>query len=179
MLMRFVSNSSRYVFMVFVLAFSVCAMSTVGVSAQSVAQSSSGDGHGVASNSSKKTAESSPDNKKPNTTEEKLNTLEQMLETIAEQQETIRLLASKLNWGEASPEASMVRAEAEPQPAQSPAIEDRLKNVESRISELGSVKFSGDIRLRSESLFGLSNTLPSAGNPAVLGNELSPRHRMR
>jgi len=73
--------------------------------------------------------------------------LNQLQQTIAEQQETIRLLASKLNWGETSPEASTVRGEAEPQRAQSPAIEDRLKKVEARVSEIGPVKFSGDIRL--------------------------------
>ena len=41
------------------------------------------------------------------------------------------------------------------------------------------IRFSGDIRLRSESIFGQSNILASAGNPAALGNELTPRHRMR
>ena len=47
------------------------------------------------------------------------------------------------------------------------------------MSEIGAIKFSGDIRLRSESFFGLSNSLANGDNPAVLGNELSPRHRMR
>ena len=61
---------------------------------------------------------------------------------------------------------------------QSPA-EDRLKKVEARVAEIGPVKFSGDIRLRSESIFGQSNSLAQGGNPALFGNELSPRHRMR
>jgi hypothetical protein len=72
-----------------------------------------------------------------------------------------------------------VRAQAEPKPVQTPAIEDRLKKVESRISEIGAIKFSGDIRLRAESFFGLSYSLTNGANPAVLGNELTPRHRMR
>ena len=41
------------------------------------------------------------------------------------------------------------------------------------------MKFSGDIRLRSESFFGLTNILPSGSTPGALGNDLSPRHRMR
>ncbi|HYG11504.1 MAG TPA: putative porin, partial [Pyrinomonadaceae bacterium] len=39
--------------------------------------------------------------------------------------------------------------------------------------------FSGDIRLRYETLFGQLNSLANAANPAILGNELSARHRMR
>jgi hypothetical protein len=44
---------------------------------------------------------------------------------------------------------------------------------------LGAIRFSGDIRLRSESIFGQSNSLTTAGNALTLGNELTPRHRMR
>ena len=58
-------------------------------------------------------------------------------------------------------------------------VEDRLKKVEARVSEIGSVKFSGDIRLRFESIYGLSNSLANGANPAALGNELSPRYRPR
>lgn len=58
-------------------------------------------------------------------------------------------------------------------------VEDRLKKIEARVSEIGSVKFSGDIRLRFESLYGLSNSLANGANPAALGNELSPRYRPR
>jgi hypothetical protein len=47
------------------------------------------------------------------------------------------------------------------------------------VAELSAIKFSGDIRLRSESFFGLSNSLANGANPGVLGNDLSPRHRMR
>lgn len=58
-------------------------------------------------------------------------------------------------------------------------VEDRLKKVEARVSEIGSIKFSGDIRLRFESFYGLSNSLANGANPATLGNELSPRYRPR
>ena len=114
--------------------------------------------------------------------------LDQMRRTMLEQQETIKLLAAKLAGNVAPPTeetASALKGSAEigntgittdPQAA---AIDDRLKKVEGRVSELGAIKFSGDIRLRSESFFGLSNNLANGDNPAVLGNELSPRHRMR
>jgi len=198
MLMRIRPDTSRHVLIISVLALALFVMSARGVCAQSVAQSNpGGDGPGGASEPSKTTSESSPGEKKPETSPEnvveKLNALEQMLErqsqrlnqlqqTIAEQQETIRLLASKLNLGETSmPPTPPLAADASVQSkqAQSPAIEDRLKKVEARVSEIGAIKFSGDIRLRSESIFGLSNSLTNGANPAVLGNDLSPRHRMR
>ncbi len=133
---------------------------------------------------------SSTTSEKPTSTDERLNALEQALEqqnakldqlqkVIAEQQQTIRLLAGKLNGNEASPTPLAASVAVSPQPVQSPAIEDRLKKVEARVSEIGAIKFSGDIRLRAESFFGLSNSLTNGANPAVLGNELSPRHRMR
>jgi uncharacterized coiled-coil protein SlyX len=184
---------SRYAFLISVLAFSLFAMGAVPVRAQSLAQSNSGDEHRVPNELSKTSAEPSPNKKLagvPKTTEEKLNVLEQMLEqqnqrlnqmqqTIAEQQETIRLLGAKLGGADASPALSAASAAAAPQPAQTPTVEDRLKKVEGRVAEIGAIKFSGDIRLRSESFFGLSNILPNGDNPAVLGNNLGYRHRMR
>jgi hypothetical protein len=127
--------------------------------------------------------------KKPVTTvEEKLAALEQLLEqqnhrldqmqqTILDQQATIRLLAEKQNV--TGPPREVIALNTEPQPVQTPALEDRVKKVEGRLAELGSIRFSGDIRLRSESFFGLSNNLANGANPAILGNELTPRHRMR
>jgi hypothetical protein len=75
------------------------------------------------------------------------------------------------------PEARSVTVIAQAQPT--PQLDDRLKKVEARVTDIGPVKFSGDIRLRSESLFGITNSLPSASNPAVFGNDLSWRHRLR
>jgi putative porin len=134
-----------------------------------------------------------PIGEKSASTEERLNTLEQALQqqnekldqlqkVIVEQQQTIYALASKLGGGRdapASPAPLAASVAVSPPPAQSPAIEDRLKKVEARVSEIGAIKISGDLRLRSESFFGLSNNLTNGANPAVLGNELSPRHRMR
>ena len=179
------AHKSRH--MISVLAFSLCALSASGVCGQSLALTNTGDGH---------TSASAPSKKKPVTTEEKLNALEQMLEqqnerldrlqqTIAQQQETIRLLISKTvsqpeethplprsSADLATSTNATVRVESGVPSAQPNPIEERLKKLEA-------IKFEGDIRLRSESFFGLSNSLASGNNPAALGNELSPRHRMR
>jgi hypothetical protein len=184
-------NTRSQTYIIYVLAVVLFVINAPDVYAQSVAQSNSGDAVGRGSELTKSTTESSAREKKPETTEEKLNALEQMLErqsqrldqlqhTIAEQQETIRLLASKLNPGEtlALPLAAGASAQTA-KSAQTSAVEDPLKKVEARVSKIEAIKIEGDIRLRSESLFGLSNSLASGDNPAVLGNDLSPRHRMR
>jgi hypothetical protein len=143
--------------------------------------------------SARKNSPASTVSEKSTSTEERLNALEQALERqnekldqlqkiIVDQQQTIHALASKLGGGQdnsASPASLAAGVAVAAQPTQSPAIEDRLKKVETRVSEIGAIKFSGDIRLRAESFFGLSNSLTNGDNPAVLGNELSPRHRMR
>jgi hypothetical protein len=182
-------NNSASPFVKLLLAFWLCVLSAIGVSAQGAA-SNSADGHSFLRETAKKTTELSLANKKPETTEEKLGVLEQMLEqqnqrlnqlqqTITEQQETIRLLVSKVSGQPVAPATSAVLLAAEQSTPQPPTIEDRLKKVETRVSEIGAIKFSGDIRLRAESIFGQSNSLANGANPAVLGNELSPRHRMR
>ena len=114
--------------------------------------------------------------------------LDELRKLMLEQQETIKLLSGKLaGTAVTSPEeiAATTKAattsgsttiSAEPQ---TPTVEDRLKKVEGRISELGGIKFSGDIRLRSESFFGASNNLASGNSTTEFGNDLSPRHRMR
>ena len=95
-----------------------------------------------------------------------------------------QLLAGKLGAGEAPPAGTAGGTGGppvnHPQDARATvSVEDRLKKIEARVADIGPVKFSGDIRLRSESFFGLSNSLANGDNPAVLGNELSMRHRLR
>ncbi|HEX8423773.1 MAG TPA: putative porin [Pyrinomonadaceae bacterium] len=53
------------------------------------------------------------------------------------------------------------------------------KTTETLARQLGSITFSGDIRVRYEGTFGQLNALTNADNPAILGNELSTRHRAR
>ncbi|HJU55652.1 MAG TPA: putative porin [Pyrinomonadaceae bacterium] len=59
-------------------------------------------------------------------------------------------------------------------------VEEQAKKTSEALSrQLGSITFSGDIRLRYEGFFGQENALPSGDNPAVFGNELSSRNRFR
>ncbi len=59
-------------------------------------------------------------------------------------------------------------------------VEEQAKKTSETLSkQLGSITFSGDIRLRYESFYGQLNALPNAENPAILGNELSTRQRFR
>jgi hypothetical protein len=114
--------------------------------------------------------------------------LDEMRRMMLEQQETIKQLAARLAGNNAPAReevASGTNGSAQigrPQTtadSQSSAINERLEKVEGRVSELSAIKFSGDIRLRAESSFGQANSLANGDNPALLGNELSPRHRMR
>ncbi len=189
MLMRPGQDTRRNTTIIFILAIGLLVIAARGSLAQNIASSTTADVPVVASNVSTTAADSPAGNKKTETVEEKLNALEQMLErqnqrldqmqqTIAAQQETIRLLAGKPNPGAASSAPLMAGVATQPQPAQA-TVEDRLKKVEGRVTELGAIKIEGDMRLRSESIFGLTNILSDGNNPAVFGNELSPRHRMR
>jgi hypothetical protein len=66
-------------------------------------------------------------------------------------------------------------------------LEERVAGVEAQAKktsealskQLGSISFSGDFRLRYESIYGQLNALPNSANPAIFGNELSPRQRFR
>lgn len=190
-------HTSRPYLLSIMLVTSLFALTVAGVKAQSVAQSNSAEGHSLpreARETAKRALDTEANVKKPATTEEKLDALAHLLEqqnerlnqmqqTISEQQETIRLLLGKANGQPELTAATMNSTTAiagETQnTSQPPSVEDRLKKVETRVSEIGAIKFSGDIRLRSESIFGQQNILANGDNPALLGNELSPRHRMR
>ncbi len=66
-------------------------------------------------------------------------------------------------------------------------VEERLARAEAQIKkttdslarQLGSMTFSGDIRLRYESFYGQLNALPNSDNPTVIGNPLTTRQRLR
>ncbi len=66
-------------------------------------------------------------------------------------------------------------------------VEARLARVEAESKrtgevvrrQLGSISFSGDLRLRYESFYGQVNAQPSLVIPGTVGNELSARHRLR
>jgi hypothetical protein len=181
MLTKFGSNIAK-AFVLGLFVWSLCALSLAETRAQNIAQPNSGGGPTAAVDLTTKRVEPSPP-KKPETLEEKLSALQQSLEqlqkTVEQQQETIRLLALQLNPTAPSTVTTAVHVEPISDAPQIPSVEDRLKKVESSVSQLGNIKFSGDIRLRSESIFGQSNILAAAANPLAFGNQLTPRHRMR
>jgi len=181
MLTEFGSNIAKAIVMG-LLVWSFFTLSLAEIRAQNIAQFNSGGGPTAAVDLTTKRVEPSPP-KKPETFEEKLSALQQHLEqlqkTVEEQQETIRLLALQLNRSDSSTVTTAIRVEPISDGPQTSSVEDRLKKVESSVSQLGSIKFSGDIRLRSESIFGQSNILAAAANPMAFGNQLTPRHRMR
>jgi hypothetical protein len=188
MLTKFGSNIAK-AFVLALLAWSFGALRVAEIRAQNIAHSGSGDRPTAAVDLATKAVEPSPP-AKPETVEEKLSALQQLLEhqslqlnqlqqTVDQQQETIRLLSLHLNPSASSTVTTGIPVEPISNTPQAPSVEDRLKKVESSVSQLGNIKFSGDIRLRSESIFGQSNMLAAAANPLAFGNPLTPRHRMR
>jgi hypothetical protein len=72
------------------------------------------------------------------------------------------------------------QAQSNSQDARLNKVEEQAKKTSEALSkQLGSISFSGDIRLRYESQYGQLNALASGDNPSVLGNELTPRQRFR
>ncbi len=70
---------------------------------------------------------------------------------------------------------------------ENPSVEERVSRVEEGLKktgetvtrQLGSINFSGDLRMRYESIYGQQNALPTSDNPAALGNPLTSRQRLR
>ncbi len=71
---------------------------------------------------------------------------------------------------------------------QTDTIESRLSKVEEQAkkttddiakNQLGNLSLSGELRMQYDSFYGLLNNASNIDNPAILGNELSPRQRLR
>jgi TolA-binding protein len=75
--------------------------------------------------------------------------------------------------------AAAKNPQTEQQSQQSPEVAQLKKTTEAISRQLGSITFSGDLRLRYEGQFGQLNALPNAENPTIVGNELTARHRAR
>ena len=60
-------------------------------------------------------------------------------------------------------------------------VEDQAKKSSESISknQLGTLGFSGELRMQYDSIYGQTNNAPNIDNPAILGNELSSRQRIR
>jgi hypothetical protein len=129
--------------------------------------------------------------------------LERMRSTITQQSQLIEALRQRVEQtaqrtdaaapgvkpGEiAASDALPADAQANPgSTTQKAQADDRLKSIEEQTKknteaiarQLGSITFSGDLRLRYESFYGQLNALPNSSNPAILGNEISTRQRFR
>lgn len=129
--------------------------------------------------------------------------LERMRSTIMQQSQLIEALRQRVEQtaqrpGAAAPVAKpgeIAASDVLPADAQSnsgsaaepPQADERLKSVEEQTKknteaiarQLGSITFSGDLRLRYEANYGQLNASANSDNPAILGNELSARNRFR
>lgn len=129
--------------------------------------------------------------------------IERMRDTINTQSREIEALRQRVDQSNqtAAKDATLIRA-SETQASDSTArvgqtstadknqsqdIEARMGRVEAELKkstetlnkQLGSITFSGDVRLRYESFYNQLNALPNAANPLIVGNELSARNRFR
>ncbi len=80
------------------------------------------------------------------------------------------------------------QASSAPASTQTDTIEARVGRVEEQSkktteaiarNQLGTIGFSGDLRMQYDSLYGLLNNAPNVNDPIIVGNELSSRHRIR
>jgi len=71
---------------------------------------------------------------------------------------------------------------------QNETIETRLSKIEEQSkktteasgrNQLGTLGFSGELRMQYDSLYGLLNNATNVSDPSINGNDLSPRHRIR
>ena len=103
--------------------------------------------------------------------------IEQLKSTLSEQAKTIEKLQN-----------NPVQTPNVPAAPQTDTIETRLSKVEEQSkktsesiarNQLGTLGFSGDLRMQYDSFYGLLNNAPNIENPAINGNELSSRQRIR
>jgi hypothetical protein len=111
--------------------------------------------------------------------------IEQLQKMLAQQAQTIE----KLQTGN-TPQIPQTTAQTvnNPTVTQTDTVEERLKKVEEQSkksadaianNQLGKMTFSGDLRMQYDSIYGGLNNAANVNNPAILGNELSPRQRIR
>ena len=126
---------------------------------------------------------------------EQNNRLAQMQKVIEDQQRMIQLLDGRVAGGtnatlhsEGSPNALSPAADATPvtsavtdvksdRPSQQPTIEDRLKNVEERVTRIGPVRVSGDFRLRLDAILREATSPPDPALQHV--QNVRMRYRLR
>ncbi len=72
-------------------------------------------------------------------------------------------------------------SQTDPLEARLGKVEEQSKKTTESIAknQLGTLGFSGDLRMQYDSFYGLLNNAANVNNPAILGNELSSRQRIR
>lgn len=112
--------------------------------------------------------------------------LTEMRTLIANQQRLIETLSAKAtssDLGERKNVTTVATAAGQPSSAtaaqdQTPTLEDRVKKVENKILAIGSLRFSGDFRLRFDGIFRKADPMPPAGF-AALTHQQNARMRYR
>lgn len=180
----------------FLKAFSITAMILIvaGITAgQTVAMRtttpSSSPEVPAAATPSAKTVDTSTDERLTRL-EEELRQQNQMLSEmrtlIANQQKLIETLTAKANSAEVAPVvkgdgAAATKTETTSETAneaQTPTLDDRVKNLEGRVLAIGPLRFSGDFRLRYDGIFRRAEPNPPAGF-APLTHQQNSRVRYR
>ena len=111
--------------------------------------------------------------------------IEQLRLMLAQQAQVIDKLQ---NNSPQTTQTTNVTAQTNPTVTPKDTIEERLSKVEEQSkkttesiakNQFGTLGFSGDLRMQYDSQYGLLNNAANVNNPAILGNELSSRQRIR
>ncbi len=112
--------------------------------------------------------------------------IEQLRSMLLKQSEIIEKLQYNASQINQTPTVAMISSNN--QAATQETVEARLSKVEEQAkkstdsitrNQLGTLGFSGDLRMQYDSIYGLLNNAANINNPAILGNELSSRQRIR
>ena len=112
--------------------------------------------------------------------------IEQLRSMLLKQSEIIEKLQNNVPQNNQTPTAA-TNTSNNPASTQD-TVEARLSKVEEQTkkssdsitrNQLGTLGFSGELRMQYDSLYGLLNNAANINNPAILGNELSSRQRIR
>jgi hypothetical protein len=109
-----------------------------------------------------------------------IDTLRQRVEQAAQRSAGEVVKISNIPVSDNASQEAPAKAQASETDARLARVEEQSKKTSETLSkQLGSISFSGDIRLRYESFYGQLNALANGDNPSILGNELSTRQRFR
>jgi hypothetical protein len=109
-----------------------------------------------------------------------IDALRQRVEQTAQMSTGETVKTSNIPISDNAPQDSTTKTQSSETDARLARVEEQSKKTSETLSkQLGSISFSGDIRLRYESFYGQLNALANGDNPSILGNELSTRQRFR